>query len=185
MTLLLVCRQIVGGRLTFLSIITTLLDMEKSGDLVRYQPTVSARGRGAGYRRTLLLTPDAYAWCRPAGPHPDARIGDESLIDLQFVLNSYVLNEELLNGMDAKRLDPPDKEVWEFRSYVKQPRLRLFGSFAHPRFFVGTHYRVRSDLEPKRGPQWNKVIRETYLEIRRFFGGYLPFSGRTFRSYFQ
>lgn len=173
----------VAGWLTFLSIISRLQVLHEAGAVVRYVPTVPPVARGL--RRSLLLSREAFLWCCPPGQHPDARITDECLADLQFVLNSFAFYHDMEPGLDVRHLEPKDNEVWEFRSYVKQPRLRLFGSFALPSVFVATDYRVRDDLEESRGPKWDAVINNTKDSISELFGEYLPFSAYSFREYFR
>lgn len=166
-----------------MSIIGTLNTLSEAGDLVLYKPTVAPPQRG--YRRTLWLAPHAFQWCCPATDHPDARITDESIVDLQSVLNAFVFNRDMMQGLDMRHLEPKDDEVWEFRSYIHNPRLRLFGSFALPSIFVAVDYRLRSELEPRRGKKWNYAIKYTKNEIRDIFGEYLPYTGRSFSDYLR
>ena len=170
-----------GRLLTYLSIITTLHERKCAGELVLYNPTVARWG--PRNQRTLWLTRDAFQWCCPIIKHSDARVTDEALADLQYVLNSFVFRDDLEDEIDMRHLEPKEYEVWEFRSYVKFPRLRLFGSFALPSIFVGVNYRVRDDLELRRGPKWDSAIRDTRDAICNLFNGELPCSRSSFSDY--
>lgn len=88
-------------------------------------------------------------------------MSDEALVQLQEVLNAFVFYEDMIKDLDMKQLEPPDWEVWEFRSYVIVPYLRLFGCFVVPSHFLAVNHRVRDDLEPHRGPKWDLAIDET------------------------
>jgi hypothetical protein len=147
-----------------------------------YQPTVARRA--FGFPRVLYLVEDTHEWCCPPDAHPDSRITDESIVQLQNVLNTFVFGGRLEIGLDIKHFDPFDDEVWEFRSYAAKPYLRVLGSFALPRYFIGVVHRVRDDLEDLRGgPKWRKAIRET-IEMRDdILDGTLPFSGNVFGDY--
>jgi hypothetical protein len=134
-----------------------MIGLVNAGDLFRYEPTVAPRG---DRRRTLWMTAACHEWCRPPAEHPDVRVTDEALVQLQEVLNSFVFYDEMVNGLDMKKLDPPELEVWEFRSYVAEPFLRVFGSFVVPSHFLAINYRLRGDLEARRGPQWDRAIAE-------------------------
>jgi hypothetical protein len=140
-----------------LSIVLTIQALEASGALVRYEPTVVRDPDPQGPRH-MWLTPNIRDWCSPAGPHPDDRIGDESLASLRDQLNAFVRGDFIEHGVDIKRLWPQRTDVWEIRSYLKKPQLRLFGWFVRPKLFVGVHGAVRDDLEKTRGPKWNRAI---------------------------
>ena len=149
------------GELTFLSIILAITGLVKSQHLVEYRPTIQRPSHPQG-ARSLFLTPDAYLWCCPPDAHPDPRIKDDTLVQLGDQLNAFVRGEfmDYADGIDIKRLDPDTLDVWEIRSHLKKPQLRLFGFFAAPKWFVGTNCAVRDDLEPQRGPKWDAAIKK-------------------------
>jgi hypothetical protein len=60
-----------------------------------------------------------------------------------------------------RRLCPEELDVWEIKSHLKKPQLRVFGWFALPKLFVATNYAVRDDLEDECGPKWNAAIQES------------------------
>jgi hypothetical protein len=65
------------------------------------------------------------------------------------------------HGVDMRRLCPAEKDIWEIKSHLKKPQLRVLGWFALPKLFIGSHCAVRNDLEPSCGPKWDKIIDET------------------------
>ncbi len=48
-----------------------------------------------------------------------------------------------------KWLDPKKHEVWELKSVRPRPSLRVFGRFALPNVFIGTHLAERRTLKGK------------------------------------
>lgn len=65
-----------------------------------------------------------------------------------------------------KQLLPQKYEHWELRSPRPRPSMRVFGRFARPDVFVGTHVKLRSEL----GGMWSsefeheKLVCEQYWE---------------------
>jgi hypothetical protein len=103
---------------------------------------------------------------------------------MRDVLNHFALGGEVEQDLDLKQLKPFDKEVWEFRSYITKPYLRIFGGFALPRHFIAVGFRVRDDLEKRgSGPRWNKAISETVDRRNAELEGELPFEAQSFRKY--
>jgi hypothetical protein len=140
-----------------LSIIHTIQGLEASGALVRYELTVVRDTHPQG-SRSLWLTPDTWKWCFPVDAHPDVRIRDQSLAHLRDQLNAFVRGDFMEYEVDIRRLCPHHMDVWEIRSHLKRPQLRLFGWFVLPKMFVAVHRTVRDDLEKSRGPKWNHAI---------------------------
>lgn len=62
-----------------------------------------------------------------------------------FVEGGYV-NDDLV-----KQLQPPKYEHWELKSRKPRPSLRVFGRFAEPDVFIGTHVLPRDGL----GGMWS------------------------------
>src|SRR5687767_11625738 len=101
-------------------------------------------------------------------------------------MNGFVFGEDLEYGLDIKRLDPPpDKDLWELRSYSERPYLRVIGSFALPRWFIGVAHSARDDLEDQRGgPKWKKVLSEAVTARDQLLDGELHFSGHTVKAHY-
>jgi hypothetical protein len=157
-------------------------ELEGTGAIIRYVPTVQVAGNRP---RTLWLTPEMHVLCRPAGAHPDPRVTDGPLVWFQNVLNAFVLRgPDMVKDVDLKQLDPPENEVWEFRSYAVKPYLRLFGSFVLPSHFLGVNFRVRDDLEESRGSRWNSALAET-IERRNLLMPNPPYQGSRFSEYLR
>lgn len=53
-----------------------------------------------------------------------------------------------------KQLEPPKFEHWELLNKRPRPSLRVFGRFALPNVFVGTHVVLRKSLGEKWSSQW-------------------------------
>jgi hypothetical protein len=92
------------------------------------------------------MTPITFDWCFPQNAHPDARISDASLAHLADQMNAFVWGQfmDWNDGIDIKRLEPRDRDIWEIKSHLK--------------LFVATNCAVRDDLEPISGPKWNATI---------------------------
>lgn len=141
-----------------MSIVITIQRLVADRKLIPYQPIVrrSAHPHGG---RFLWLTPDTHAWCLLSGDHPDPRVTDESIAHLGDQLNAFVWGEFMdYDGVDMRRLCPQEKDIWEIKSHLKKPQLRVFGWFVLPKWFVATHRAVRGDLEETRGPKWHAII---------------------------
>lgn len=65
-----------------------------------------------------------------------------------FVTGAY-MTEKLI-----KQLKPPKGEHWELLSRRPKPSLRVFGRFARPDVFVGTHVVLRKELGGMWSPQF-------------------------------
>jgi hypothetical protein len=144
-----------------MSIVTTLATLVTGRQLILYRPTVRRAPHPQGGRK-LWLTPDAETWCLPSNAHPDARITEECLAHLRDQFNAFVWGEFMdFDGVDMRRLCPEHKDIWEIKSHLKKPQLRVLGWFALPKLFVASHYAVRDDLEEHCGPKWDKIIDET------------------------
>jgi hypothetical protein len=74
-------------------------------------------------------------------------------------MNAFVWGEFLdFDGGDMRRLWFEERDIWEIKSHLKRPQLRLLGWFVLPKWFVGVHPVVRDDLEPKAGPKWEAAM---------------------------
>lgn len=94
-------------------------------------------------------------WVDPPGKHPED-VRNEALGYARELLNQFVLGKELIEGHDLKWLDPHDDEVWELRTYLNKPQLRLFGWFPAPNHFVVVHCKRRDALKTQL--QWDNAL---------------------------
>lgn len=146
-----------------------------AGRLIPYRPTVARRPHPQGPRQ-LWLTPETYKWCQPPENHPDSRVTDDSLAHLGDQLNAFRLGEfmDYRDGIDIKRLSPDKRDIWEIKSHLKKPQLRIFGWFVLPKLFVAAHQALRDDLEKEKGPKWDAAIERTE-ELRTALIGSIDF----------
>ena len=77
-----------------------------------------------------------------------------------FIEGGYV-DENLV-----KQLQPWKFEHWEMRSRKPRPSMRVFGRFAMPDVFVGTHLELRSNL----GKMWSKEFEYHKLVCEELWG---------------
>jgi len=66
-----------------------------------------------------------------------------------------------------KQLKPPKYEHWELLCRKPRPSLRVFGRFAKPNVFVGTHVKPRKGLGGIYSPQFEheKLICEDHWKV--------------------
>jgi hypothetical protein len=130
-----------------------------AGKLVPYKPVVVRTPNPQG-GRFLWLTSETCQWCQPSGDHPDPRVTDASLAHLGDQLNAFLWGEfmDYKDGIDMRRLRPDERDIWEIKSHLKKPQLRVLGWFALPKWFVGVHCVLRDDLEETCGPKWDAAI---------------------------
>jgi len=154
-----------------MSIAFTIANLQETGALVPYKPFIQRPPHEQG-PRSLWLTPETFDWCFPSDAHPDARITDASLAHLADQMNAFVWGQfvDYRDGIDMKRLEPHSEDIWEIRSHLKKPQLRLFGWFVLPKWFVATNFAVRDDLEPKNGPKWSAAINKAAQHRARLVG---------------
>jgi hypothetical protein len=99
-------------------------------------------------------TPRAFLMCVPLWEDLQKGKSDEDEVvrqrwakleaAMQFFVEEGYMTEQLL-----KQLAPYKFEHWEMINKKPRPSLRVFGRFAKPDVFVGTHVRKRSDLKGK------------------------------------
>ena len=80
-------------------------------------------------------------------------------------------------------LCPHKFEHWELRSRRPRPSLRVFGRFAEPDVFVGTHVAERTSLKEKWNLQWElaKLSCEDYW--KHALGDRPAFTAESYESY--
>lgn len=98
---------------------------------------------------------------------------------LHFIQGGYI-NRHLF-----KHLDPKKFEHWCLRSIRPKPSLRVFGRFARPNVFVGTHAVERPSLKEKWNFQWefNKLFCENDIWEKECGLPNRPFSGDKYTDY--
>jgi hypothetical protein len=114
-----------------------------AGALTPARPTVP----WAGQRRLFLM-------CRPLRQAIVAarQSTDERTIKRWAQLEAdigYFIEGGYITGDRLKQLQPFQYEHWELRSLQPRPSLRVFGRFAMPDAFVGTHVCERPRLGAK------------------------------------
>jgi hypothetical protein len=78
-------------------------------------------------------------------------------------MDAFIRGAEFIEDVDIKHLNPRPRQVWEIRTVMEKPQIRLFGWFAYPKHFVFVHAKSRDHLEPSGGPKWDRAIIENYL----------------------
>jgi|SRR5579862_1893472 len=81
------------------------------------------------------------------------------------------------------RLNPPSHEVWEIRSRIPKPGLRLFGRFAEFNNFIVLTWASRADLGGPKSREWRDAIVACRTEWKNLFPAYQPLSGDSFHDY--
>jgi hypothetical protein len=85
-------------------------------------------------------------------------------------------------GEDIRRLCPEGTDVWEIKSHLGQPQLRVFGWFVLPKWFIAVQGFVRDDLEKGRGPKWDRAI-EAAAQARGTLVGSVKWNDEDPRKY--
>ena len=91
--------------------------------------------------------------------------------DLEVFVTGLPITDSYLSP-----LRPPNSKVWEIRSKVPKPSVRLFGLFVGRDVFVGTSYQARREL--KSSIDWKLAIRTAHYEWRELFYPYEPAHGQ-------
>jgi hypothetical protein len=147
-----------------------------AGALTPARPTVP----WAGQRRLFLM-------CRPLRQAIVAarQSTDERTIKRWAQLEAdigYFIEGGYITGDRLKQLQPFQYEHWELRSLQPRPSLRVFGRFAMPDVFVGTHVCERPRLGAKWSLSWEleKLACEEHWEAA---GLPDPFHADTYEAY--
>jgi hypothetical protein len=103
-----------------------------------------------------LPEPRAFLMCRPLFEAIEAGRNSEEL-DRWAALESQIstfVEGGYVNWDFMRWLQPQDAEHWELRNTRPRPSLRVFGRFAKPNVFVGTHVTERKPLGGRNSHQW-------------------------------
>jgi hypothetical protein len=147
-----------------------------AGKLIAAKPTVPWAGE-----------PRVFLMCLPLYQAIEAgkRSADEKVLrrwaqleaDIGFFVEGGFITEDRL-----KQLEPYKYEHWALRSLQPRPSLRVFGRFAEPDVFVGTHVTERPALGQKWSIDWEmeKLACEGHWEAAGLGN---PFSANTYEAY--
>jgi len=100
--------------------------------------------------------PRAFLMCRPLydvllkGRSDEDETKRRRWATLEAAMSLFVEGGFISDDL-IKQLDPPKFEHWELRSRRPKPSVRVFGRFAMPDVFIGTHLEER----PKLGEKWS------------------------------
>lgn len=152
---------------------------KEKGLLIPFKP-IQAR---MGTRRVFLLSRRLYDELSLNRESTDAEIIDrwarlEGDI-LHFITGGYI------NWNLMKWLEPKKYEHWTLRSVRPRPSIRVFGRFAQPNVFVGTHAIERKSLKGKWDFSWEveKLVCEQDVWIKECGLPNTPFSAQTYEEY--
>lgn len=93
-----------------------------------------------------------------------------------FIEGGYITDDRI------KQLDPYKYEHWELRSLRPRPSLRVFGRFAEPDVFIGTHVVERPILGEKWSLNW-KLEKLSCEQHWNAAGLGEPFVGKAYEDY--
>lgn len=129
-----------------------------AGKLIPAKPVISWAGEPRAF---LMCKPlyDAIDAGRQATDAVERRRWAQLEADISRFIEGGLMTEALI-----KQLKPPKFEHWELRSRRPRPSLRIFGRFAKPDVFVGTHVDRRDRLGGMWSPEFEheKLICEDH-----------------------
>jgi hypothetical protein len=130
--------------------------------------------------RAFLMVPELVAEIANGRANPDEKISRRWAkleADMAHFVEGGYVNWNLM-----KWLDPQGQEVWELKSVRPKPSIRVFGRFAEPDVFVGTHSALRTDLKAKWSVEfWNEIFKcET---MWKGLTDEEPFKGKAYTDY--
>lgn len=129
-----------------------MVALEQEGRLFRHVQEIPAPREGN--ERFIWLTVAAREWYR----NPGKEFRQASFAMAIQQMDAFIRGARLFEGEDVKHLEPKHREVWEIRTVLERPQIRLFGWFPCQMHFVFVHAKSRDDLELHRGPKWDRAI---------------------------
>jgi hypothetical protein len=129
-----------------MSILTLIEEAKAAGNLIPHKSSVP-----------WPATPRAFLMCKPvfekilAGRASDNDKDVRKWAAVEAAMSVFIEGGKITEDL-IKQLLPPSYEHWELRCRKPKPSLRMFGRFAHPDIFVGTHIVQRTEL----GGMWSK-----------------------------
>lgn len=157
------------GQLTYMSIGDEIRRRRAEGRL----HLVRGRMPGSSVRRPLFVTTDL--WARLNGPW-------EQTADMERWSNLWADLERFVEGRSIDPeylywLTPTRDMVFEIRSVLPAPSLRIFASFAKEDVLIATCYAERPWLGRWGSKQWRDAIVKSKAIWRNLFPTYNPHSG--------
>ena len=144
---------------TWPSIWIEIETLEVSGRLLAVRP----RSTRDVIKRPMYLLPDLHNAINAS--YPDAKDKDR-YNSLWADLERFVTGQPITDAY-LRPLRPYRNRVWEIRSKMPRPSIRVFGLFASRDVFIGTSHQVRNVLTR---PEWTEAIRFARFQWRQLFG---------------
>jgi len=164
-------------KFTYMIIRDAIEAAKTAGALIPFNPPVGWNSKP----RAFLMTQ------RLAGQITDGLTStDAKRVDRWDRLRADIANfveNGLMTWASMKWLDPHKYEHWEIKSRRPRPSLRIFGRFAEPNVFVGTHVIERTKLGEKWSLEWELEKLACEEEWKRAMGDCLPFHGNSYEDY--
>lgn len=140
-------------------------------------------------RRYMFMTDEIATAIDSPAPGDEKRF-DELFADLVSFLFARTIHPDYL-----WQLSPPNLGVWEIRSHIDDPQIRVFGQFARKNVFIAMTMRYRSELGDIHDTNWTYEIRRARHCWQTLFPGgfsalittdpHKAFSGAVNEKYFK
>ncbi len=149
----------------------------RAGKLIPYKPVL----KWVEEPRSFLMTPALNAQISSALASDDVSVvyrWDKLRADISHFVECGFINWNLM-----KWLDPKKYEHWELKSVRPKPSLRVFGRFACPDVFVGTHAVERTSLKGKWTIEWEIEKLRCEEHWKEALDGFAPFIAESYEEY--
>ena len=162
---------------TYMVIRDALEGAKASGALIPFVPPLLWVPKPRAFLMTKRLNAEIAEGRSSADPKRQERWERLRADISHFIENGYV------TWALMKWLDPKKYEHWELKSVRPRPSLRVFGRFAEPDVFVGTHVVERAPLGAKWTMKWEmeKLICEA--EWKNALGDCSPYRSDVYENY--
>ena len=155
-----------AGELTYMSIQELIQARLMDQMLFTIRPAAA----GSTSRRALFVSEEL--WNFLSTEHLDAEMEDRVgylLADLDTFADGTELHPRYLF-----LLSPSREAVWEIRSTIPDPSIRVLGRFAAKEVFIATNYALRDDLEGWQSRPWRDVKVKSRTVWTNLFHTYRP-----------
>jgi hypothetical protein len=164
-------------KFTYMIIREAIEAAKAAGALIPFNPPVGWSSKPRAFLMTQRLADQIADGLASADPRRVER-WDRLRADIaNFVENG------LMTWASMKWLDPHKFEHWEIKSRRPRPSLRIFGRFAEPNVFVGTHIIERTKLGKKWSQEWELEKLACEEGWKRALGNCPPFHGNNYEDY--